>query len=274
MKTNTHTLRITTLALALSMTIASPLFALTATTDVNATVDTPAVKVDAKAAAKLAARIETGQKHADQEVDRRVTALNDLIARVATIDRLTDAEKTSITGSIQSQITALNSLKAKIDADTDIDTLKTDIKTITQAYRIFMLVIPQGRIVAVSDTIFTTSDILSTLGTKLSARITAAGTAGKNVTALTTLLADLNAKAADAKVQAQAAVTLVAGLSPDNGDTTAMKANDKAFADARAKIKLARADLKTSRDDAHKIIEALKGMKLEATATSTTSVQQ
>ena len=68
---------------------------------------------------------------------------------------------------IQTQITALNALKAKIDADTDAAILKTDIQSIAQAYRIFMLIIPQGNIAAAADRQATIINALVGIGKKL-----------------------------------------------------------------------------------------------------------
>ena len=135
-----------------------------------------------------------------------------------------------------------------------------------------MVIIPQGRVSATADEINTTADLLATLSAKLQTRITAAQTAGKDVSALTALLTDMNAKIADAKTQADAAVALVAMLTPDNGDKAKMDANNQALKDARAKIKAGLADLEAARKDAHSIIQALHGMGLGANAGASSTV--
>ena len=60
-------------------------------------------------------------------------------------------EKTAIANEVQTEISNLTALNTKIQADTDLTTLKTDIQSITEDYRIFMLVIPQGRIEVAAD---------------------------------------------------------------------------------------------------------------------------
>ena len=94
------------------------------------------------------------------------------------------------------------------------------------------------------------------------------------MTALQTALTDYNTKVVDATTQAQTAVSRVASLTPDNGDTTIAASNKAALQAARADLKVATSDLKAARADVDTITKGLKALKLPATtATSTTSVQ-
>ncbi len=204
----------------------------------------------------------TSRERAVAEIDRRIASLNKLEARIDAMKRVSDASKVTIKATIDGQINVLTTLKAKIIADTDEATLKADIASITKSYRIYMLVIPQGMVMATVDRINTTADLMTTFGTKLDARIVEAKNAGNNVTALETASADYKAKIADAKVQASAALNLVVNLHPDNGDQATIDANKKAMTDAHAKIKAARADLETARADARTIVKALKGFNI------------
>lgn len=200
----------------------------------------------------------TVKERALAEIDRRVTSLGTLKTRVAAMKRVSDASKASINAMIDTQISLLTTLKAKIVADTDEATLKADIESITKSYRIYMLILPQGAILATADRISTTADLMTDFGTKLETRITDAKNAGHDVSTLTTTYADYKAKIADAKVQAAAALDLTANLKPDNGDQAIKDANSKAIASARAKIKIAHDDLKAARKDAQSIVKALK----------------
>lgn len=247
--------------------ITSNTFALSTT--VNATGGADGTTQSASAEARLTARIAKGKERAEQELDRRIKALNALNVRINKLVRLSADQKASLSSGIQSQISILNDLKTKISTDTDIDTLKTDIKSITQSYRIFMLIIPQGHIVSMADVINTTADMITAFGVKLQERITLAQNAGKDTTALTALLTDLNSKTADAKTQAGLAVSLTANLKPDNSDQTVMKSNNNALSSAREDLKTARLDLQTAREDGRKIIVGLKAMKISGAATTT-----
>ncbi|MBI2030016.1 hypothetical protein HYT05_00145 [Candidatus Kaiserbacteria bacterium] len=269
---NTKTTAIITAA-TLALGAALPVFAIDVGlgASAGANVRTGSTTVGAKTSAALTARIEKGKARAKEEIARRVAALGELGSKVNAMARVSADMKTSIAATVQSQIAALSSLQAKIEADTDIDTLKADIKSIGESYRIFMLILPQGRITTAADSIHITAGTLSTLAGKLDTRIKDAQAKGKDVTAAATLLADMNAKIADAKVQADAAVSLTTSLKPDNGDKAIMDANKKALKDAQAKLKAAREDLKAARKAAGDIVKSLKEMKTDATVAATTT---
>ena len=220
-------------------------------------------------------RIEVGKNRADQEIDRRIKALSNLETNINSMDRVSVEEKASLSSSIQGQIDTLTNLKAKISSDSDLTTLKTDIKSITASYRIFALIIPQGHIAATVDKIRSTIDMMIALQAKLQSRIDAAKSAGSDTVAMATLISDMNAKLANAKTEADVAASLSAGLKPDNGDQAIFKSNNEALKSARAKIKSARADLRLAREDAQKIrIELHKiEVKMNYSATGTTTVQ-
>ena len=220
----------------------------------------------AKASDKVLARIEKGKERAKEEIARRTAALGALSEKVQAMARVSDDMKASISGTVQSQITMLSSLQAKIEADVDLDTLRADIKSITESYRIFMLVLPQGRIATAADSIQITAASLTTLAGKLETRIAEAQAKGSDTAALSTSLSDMKAKIDDAKLQAEAAISLTATLKPDNGDKTIADANKKALKDAQVKLKAAREDLKTARKAGGDIVKALKGLQADASA--------
>src|SRR3954470_13812945 len=133
-------------AALLTLSLAAPVAALTVGlgADANVTASTSAGSVTISAA--MQARIATAKDRADQEIARRLSALNALNTKIQGMAKLTATEKGTLGSSITAQIAAMNDLKAKIDADPDITTLKTDIKSIAESYRIYLLVIPQGHI--------------------------------------------------------------------------------------------------------------------------------
>ncbi len=251
----------------------APAAALTADVGANADagITTTGAAVRVNADAKIESRITTGKSRAIDEIDRRIKALNALNARVQAMVRVSAAQKASVASEVQGQVSTLLTLETKINADTDLDTLKTDIRSITSSYRIFLLVIPQGRILVASDKMKTVGASMTSFSAKLATRINAAQAAAKDVSALTKMKADLDAKVADSDVQASAAISLVASLTPDNGDATKAAANKQALSDARAKIKAGVADLAAARKDARQIVDALKAFHLDAAASSSAS---
>ena len=208
---------------------------------------------------------------ADKEITTRISSLNTLSTRIGQMKNVTAAEISSLTANIQSQITTLTTLKTKIDADTDTTVLRTDLKSITDSIRVYMLVIPQGQIIAASDRLNTIASDLAAVGTKLQTRITAAQTAGKDVTSMQASLTDLNAKVADAQTQSQNAINGVSALLPDQGNTTTAASNTAALKQARTDIQTGTKDLQAARTDAGNILKAIKALNIPVTATTTQS---
>ena len=208
---------------------------------------------------------------ADKEITTRISSLNTLSTRIGQMKNVTAAEISSLTANIQSQITTLTTLKTKIDADTDTTVLRTDLKSITDSIRVYMLVIPQGQIIAASDRLNTIASDLAAVGTKLQTRITAAQTAGKDVTSMQASLTDLNAKVADAQTQSQNAINGVSALLPDQGNTTTAASNTAALKQARTDIQTGTKDLQAARTDAGNILKAIKALNIPVTTTTTQS---
>lgn len=235
------------------------------------------VSANANASATVSTKIsliERAQEKADQEIARRIDALNALSARVNGMVKVSSDDKANLNSEIQSQITAMNTLQAQVTADAAANSttsLKADVQSITKAYRIFALVIPEGAIEAAADRVETIVGLMTQLAGTLQTRITAAQSAGADMTASVSALADMNAKVADANTQAQAAVTEIADLQPDNGVQSVKDSNTAALKDARTKIQAAQQDLVTARKDAGNIVKALESLSISASASSTTS---
>jgi hypothetical protein len=257
--------------------------------DGNATVATPPASADANANAQVSASGSAqtstgtagsgtvvvspkGRANADKEIDRRVLNLNALILRIGSMKNVSADEKTTLAATLNSEVSTLSSLRTKIDSDNATD-LKTDAQSITKDYRVYALVIPQAHIASAADRIGTVASLMQSLSVKLQTRITAAQTAGKNVSAAQSAYTDMQAKTADAKTQAAAAVTETASLKPDQGSASVQASNTAALKDAAAKIKTANADLRAARADINTILKTVKGVGAAASATTTVSAQ-
>lgn len=266
-------------ALSLGLVTLAPAFAAAETTagaavNTSAAVTAPGAAANATVSVKLTAAQTAAIKRADTEIDRRIKALTDLNARIQAMQKVTDTFKAGISTSLTNEINTLTALKAKIDADTDAAILKSDVQSITGSYRVFALVLPQGHIAAFADREVALVSMMSTLGSKLQARIAAAQQAGASTTAMTAALNDMAAKLQDAQKQAEAAVTVSAGLTPDGGDKTKMAANQAALKEARADLAAAQKDLAAARKDVATIISGLNKLNAAANASSTTQVSR
>lgn len=220
-----------------------------------------------------AAVITRAKAKADAEIDRRIKALNALSARVAQMGKVTAEFKQSLGKNVQTQISGLAELKARIDADEGGATLREDIRTITQSYRIYALVMPQARIAAAADREAAIVSMLADIGSKLQARIEAAKAAGADVTAVTAALADMGTKLASAQTHAQAAVNGSAALAPDGGDSEKMKTNGEALKAARNEIESARQDLAAARQSVDAILKSLRTLQAGAAASSSAGIR-
>lgn len=218
---------------------------------------------------KVDAKLQAAKDKAYKEIDRRIQALNDLSTRIAAMQRVTANFKQALATDVQNQVTGLTQLKVKIEADADVETLKADVKTITESYRVFMLVVPRARIATAADREVTLITMMNQLGAKLQARISAAQSAGSDVTALMTALTDMSTKLKDANSKAQAAVSVSATLTPDEGDKTKAAQNAAALKAARTDIQGAHKDLIAARKDAETIIKGLRALHVPGAATST-----
>lgn len=269
-----------TAALIVGLTLlatATPAFAqaLGVTGSVGVSVTTPGVaastSVSARVDAREAALMVKGKERADQELTRRIDVLTKLETRTNDMKRLSDSEKSSLGATIIAHINTLTELKAKIDADTSTTTLKDDVQSITKAYRIFALIVPQTAIAAAVDRVESIVATATDISAKLSLRISAASAAGHDTTTVNASLTDMNAKIADAKIQAEGALSATAQLQPDNGDKAVMAANTAALKGARAKIQAAQTDLKAAKNDAESIAKTLKTWSLQAQINASTT---
>lgn len=227
-------------------------------------------KMEAQQKSRDARAAET-KARAKAELDRRITALNKLSARLAGAKRVSADVKAQLTADTNALMTSLANLNTQIQAETSTSSLKTEVQSITGSYRVYLLMIPKGHLLAAADGIKTAAGTLTTAQTKLVAGIAKAKTSGKDVAQLETLAADITAKTSNASAQADAAIALVTPLKPDEKNNVVFEANKKALTDARAKIKAATDDLKTARDDARKILAALKQMGVYAAAQASAS---
>jgi hypothetical protein len=247
-----------TLAFLLGLLVLAPAFAMAQTTASTTPRKTPEVKLEA--------RLERAKQKASQEITRRTDALTRLEERIAAMKRVSATFKTDLNATVAAEIAKLEALAAKIAASTNGEEIKADVQSITRSYRIFALVMPKAAIAAAADRIVTMSATLSEVGGKLKARIDAASSQGKDVTALNTMLNDLAAKITSANAHAKAAVDGTATLTPDEGDKTKQEANKAALQKAREELKAGHDDIKAGREIIRKIMDGLK------TSTSTVSI--
>lgn len=199
------------------------------------------------------ARMTIIKTRADSQIEMRLSSLNTAMTKIGEVKRLTADEQTTFSNEIQQDITALTALKTKIDADTDVATLKTDATAIYSDYRVYAVFLPQIHEIISTDIIKITATNLTTIAGKLSERIQEMQSSGKSAADLQGFLTDMQAKIADAQAQGTAAFNEIVSLTPGSypGSSSILK-------DARTKIKTATSDLKAAFVDAKLIRAGLK----------------
>lgn len=272
-------------ASAQTITVRPPLLAATATNNINLNVTSngsgvsagvsanAGVGANSAASLRMANTEKNAVSHADQEIARRLTALNALSTRVNAMVKLSSTEKASLSSQIQAQIAAMNTLQSQIatDAGNNATTsLKSDVQSITKSYRIFVLVVPQGAIEAMADRVFTIVSDINAVTAKLQARISALPP-GVSASSTAAAFADLNTRTADANVQAQTATSAVAPLQPDNGVQAVMQSNTAVLKAARTDLQTAQQDLTAARNDAQSIIRIIEDLLKSTTSGTATS---
>ncbi len=220
---------------------------------------------------KAAAHISSVKQQADTEIAHRIDALRALQDKIAQMTQLSDADKSSLTQELATQITALSNLKGTILNDTSTTTLKSDVQSITRSFRTFALTIPKGAIIAAAGRIDSVTMDMQTIGAKLKTLIDNAAAAGRDVSAAQAVYTEYVAKIDDAQAQADAARAGVENLVADNGDNTVYQNNMTAIQAAQKKIQLANSDLKDARNDITKIRKALPATSTSSSSTASTT---
>lgn len=181
------------------------------------------------------------KKRADQLIDNRINSLNRILQRIQNDSRLSADEKSSLSADVQTEISTLTSLKAKIDADTDITTARADAKSIITNFKVYAIFEPKLRILVIIDNLTGLSAKISSLTPKLQDLINNLKLNGKDVSKLQPLLDDVNSNLS----------TINSKLAADKQTVLAVSAssNPSVFAPVRQDLATVRAAFAQIRHD-------------------------
>jgi hypothetical protein len=207
------------------------------------------------AAVKAGATFETLRAFGDCEIARRFTALDQLASRISSSKVLTSSDASVLSSEVASTRSGLAALKTQIDAETSLDSLKTDVRKIATDFRVYVLVAPKVRLVSAADGVVAAKARFDEISTRLTARIAAARAAGKDTTAAQTALDAMNAAVAQAVGIASPLPAALLPLTPSqyNAGTAGPVINT-----SRAALVQARGLLQAARKDAQACRDALK----------------
>lgn len=213
-------------------------------------------------------------------IDQRISMLESLLSRIQS-SNMNSSASAKITTAIQAQIDKLTALKASgqttltpgtaagaaIGTNTQGKSSGPDAST-RVSLSSYLTLASKAAITAAANHLLEVADQLSSLAAKLDSRLSDATSV--DTASLRATLSDMNAKIADAKTQANAALTLVAGLSDDSDASTDTSARDT-LQKAAADIKTARTDITAAYKDAMTIITAIRGKGPGATTGTPTT---
>ena len=183
------------------------------------------------------------------DTSKRITSLTAAITRITAAKGLTDADRTTILGTLNTDLTGMKTLATRIAADTTIEQARADVRSIFTQYRVYAVALPQARIAAEADRLTgMTIPRLQAAASRLASKVSASGNSGAQ-----SELADLNTQISTAQgdVSGLAAAALAVTPSDYNGDHSAMTA-------LRSKAKAAAAAVKQAAQDAKSIRQSLK----------------
>lgn len=211
-----------------------------------ATTPSPSISAQTAVMTKL-------KSEGDREINRRIAALNVVKGRLSAIKKLSQSTVATLTNEVDQEVSSLTNLKTKLDADSDLSTVRTDVQSIVQSYRVYALYIPQIHVFASADMIEQIDDQFTTLAASLKTDLASARASGIDTTADQAALTDLQAKVADAARQSQTAIADVTPLQPSG-----FPGNKPTIETANKALRTARQDLAAARHDAATIISSLK----------------
>jgi hypothetical protein len=192
------------------------------------------------------------QASAKAKTGERITKLNRVMAKITAAKDISDGDRSTILATLHGDVSGMNTVEAKIAADTTVATASADYATIFTEYRVYAVAIPQSRLAAAADRLTsTTIPRLTDVQSKLAAAL--AKHPRKSTPALRADLTDMTSKIT-------AASGLVDGLAADALAVTpaAFNSNHNVLSPERTSLKSALANVTKAAADGKAVRAALK----------------
>lgn len=204
-----------------------------------------------RVAAKEDARLTNVKARADKMIGTRIADLQTLLSHVTTDSKLPANDASAFANDINTTISSLQALKAKIDADTDYTTALADTKTIVTSYRIYLIYEPKLRLMIAVDNLTSLNQKLASLSGNLAMLINNLKSQGRDVTTAQNALSDLNAKLTDANNKLSDANIMLKNI-------TISQAGQQPFVTVKQDLAAVRQDYAAIRHDLAQIRSSLK----------------
>ena len=182
----------------------------------------------------------------------RITSLNAGITRLTAKTTLTSTDKATILSTLNADLSGMQSLQAKIAADTTAATARTDYRSMYTVWRVYAVGLHQSYIAASADGL--TGKAIPRLQSAATRIAAVLGAKPSKVTkTVKELLADMNAKIADAVTETNGLAAAALAVTPAD-----YNANHSVLTSLRATAQAARADTRAAALDGRAILAALR----------------
>ena len=187
------------------------------------------------------------------QTNARLDILNKGITKINANKYVDPTIKAKVLTNLNNDVTGITTLAAKIAADTDLATAKTDYKSLFTEYRVYAVVIPQSTYaVAASDITYGAVPKLTSAQTKLNTLLTTVDKS-KMTPEIQAKLTDMSNQIETAKTTATSIPDTVLAITPAD-----FNSNNQVLAASRANIKTASAAVKQATADGKAIMAAIK----------------
>jgi len=198
-------------------------------------------------------RLSRLKQRGDQEMGRRLDALNKAIAALNSASHLNAASRDKLNNELGNEVTNLTALRMKLQGETTAAAAAADVSNMFTEYRVYALMLPKARLVRTADAQIAVEQKLADIHTKLQKRISQSEAQGKDVTALTSQLDELESHITAAQDLSNTAETGLLPLQPTDYNT-----DHGILSSYRDKLKSAHTHNKTAVSLAKEIAISLK----------------
>ena len=193
------------------------------------------------------------QATAKLKTSARITALNTAIAKVTSATDITSSDRATILGTLNNDLAGMNTVEAKIAADTTAQTAATDLQTVFTTYRVYAVAIPQASYASGADRM--TGTTIPNLTAAQKGLVVALKTvdASKSTAALQADLTDMQAQISAASGLLNGVAANALAVTP-----TAFNANHTVLQPERTAVTTALADLTKAGADGNTVLAAIQ----------------
>jgi len=207
--------------------------------------------------ASRARKRERLQAYGEKTINRRITSLKNIRARVQNTKRMTEENKKYIEDEIIKYISDLEALKNKIKNNNDLTSLKEDVKSIFYDYRVYLVLFPKYHGLRMCGTAsYLLENKANPLFKKIENLVSVLKDDGKDTANLESLLSRLKSNIENVKNEIAEAESNFKSMKPAKDLTkekAALKEGKNHLVNARKYLNDARQNLREMREEVRKL---------------------